>query len=187
MTALDAAGVFVRFPFSAGRPSAGNAIGSMVLSRRDPVTTSRDLAIGRTVHSMTVRVGDAQLQVVAVHPQAPSAPGLVDSWSAQIDALRDIVKQAKTPIALVGDLNASYLNPPYRRLVDAGLRDAHEVVGSGLTNSFPVGRLPIAVMRLDHALVSRDIAVRSVSNFRLPGSDHLGFITELAVGDDGAR
>jgi hypothetical protein len=36
-------------------------------------------------------------------------------------------------------------------------------------------------MRLDHALVNNDVGVVSVHNVSIPGSDHVGFVTELAI------
>jgi hypothetical protein len=36
-------------------------------------------------------------------------------------------------------------------------------------------------MRIDHALITSDIAVRSIRDVIVPGSDHRGFIVTLAV------
>jgi hypothetical protein len=37
-------------------------------------------------------------------------------------------------------------------------------------------------MRLDHAVVNDRVGVVSVHDYTVPGSDHRGFVTELAVG-----
>jgi hypothetical protein len=40
----------------------------------------------------------------------------------------------------------------------------------------------VPVMRLDHALVNDKVGVVSGHNVDIPGSDHVGFVTELAIG-----
>jgi endonuclease/exonuclease/phosphatase family metal-dependent hydrolase len=83
---------------------------------------------------------------------------------------------------VLGDFNADRDHAPFRRLLDTGLRDAHDERGRGLARTFP-SWLP--VLHLDHVLV-RDgngarVVVRDVREVRLPGSDHLTVVTDLAV------
>jgi hypothetical protein len=37
-------------------------------------------------------------------------------------------------------------------------------------------------MRLDHAVVNDRVAVDSVHDYTVPGSDHRGFVADLAIG-----
>jgi hypothetical protein len=55
-------------------------------------------------------------------------------------------------------------------------------VGQGLSRSWPNIAFPLPLMRLDHALVNDQVGVVSVRDIDIPGSDHIGFVTELAVG-----
>ena len=84
---------------------------------------------------------------------------------------------------MVGDFNSTRWNPPFGELLDSGLHDAHESVGQGLSRSWPnLGWPGVPLMRLDHALVNAEVGVVSVHDVDIPGSDHVGFVTELAVG-----
>jgi endonuclease/exonuclease/phosphatase (EEP) superfamily protein YafD len=178
---LRASGLFVTYPYQVLHPYTGGGIGSAILSKRPIERERSDLAARRLVHSVDVLVGTMSVQIVACHPQSPNNGSLVPSWIDQIQGLIDVSNKRTSPIVFAGDLNASYLNPPYRDLLATGLHDAHESRGIGFTNSFPIGRGPLPVTRLDHALVSDEIAVLHVGELTIPGSDHRGFVTQLAV------
>ena len=181
VSALRTAGVLDRFPHHVLFPAEGNATGSAILSKRPLVADHEYTAGRRSVHSVEVAVGTQRLEIVELHPQAPSAGLLLRSWSEQIRDHGLIVDRRKGPMVMAGDLNASYLNPPYRELLSHGLRDAHEVTGQGFSFSFPIDSGIPPVVRLDHALVTSDVAVLSVHDVTIPGSDHRAFITKLAV------
>ena len=63
-----------------------------------------------------------------------------------------------------------------------GVKITQRTVGKGLSRSWPNLGFPLPLMRLDHALVNDDVGVVSVHDVDIPGSDHIGFETELAVG-----
>jgi endonuclease/exonuclease/phosphatase (EEP) superfamily protein YafD len=169
------------YPYQVLNAYSGAGIGSALLSKLPIIDEHTDYAARRAVHSIDVLVGTTKTQIVAVHPQSPNNGSLVSSWRDQVAGLVDISKKRQTPIVFAGDLNSSYLNPPYRDLIATGLRDAHEARGIGFTNSFPMDRGPLPWTRLDHALVSDEIDVLSVAEVVVPGSDHRGFVTKLAV------
>ncbi len=181
--AFRTGGLLDQYRYQVLTPYDDAGIGSAILSTRPYFAEHADKAYGRVVHSIDIDVGGTLLQIVALHPQSPSSGELVSSWRLQIRELESIVDRRTGPIALVGDLNASYLHPPYRLLMkQTGLTDAHAAVGRGWTTSFPAdGGLIPRVTRLDHALVSNDLAVLSVRDMAIPGSDHSGFVTQLAV------
>jgi endonuclease/exonuclease/phosphatase (EEP) superfamily protein YafD len=173
--ALDA------YPHQVLNAYSGAGIGSIVMSKLPIVAEHTDYAARRAVHSIDVMVGSTKTRIVAVHPQSPNTASLVSSWRDQVAGLVDMSRKRTTPIVFAGDLNSSYLNPPYRDLIATGLRDAHEARGIGFTNSFPMDKGPLPWTRLDHALVSDEIDVLSVAEVVVPGSDHRGFVTKLAV------
>ena len=86
------------------------------------------------------------------------------------------------PAIVVGDLNATYWHPPFRRIQAAGWRDAHHVAGRALSSSWPDDKawLP-PIMRLDHALSTTRWSSLDVDDVELPGSDHRGFVVTVAV------
>jgi endonuclease/exonuclease/phosphatase family metal-dependent hydrolase len=179
--AMRSAGLLDRYPFQEMTPVKGAATGSGIISKLPFVSTHVDQAQARLVHSVDVVVGNQTVQIVELHPQAPSSGLMLDSWEKQIEGHALIVEKRQGPMVMIGDLNASYLHPPFRKLLSSGLRDAHELTGNGLTFSFPIGDRVPPVTRIDHALVTSELAVLSVDEVTIPGSDHRGFVTRLAV------
>ena len=175
------AGLLERYPFHEMTPVKGAATGSGIFSKLPIAAEYADQAQARLVHSVDVVVGNQTVRIVELHPQAPNSGPMLDSWEKQIEGHATIVDKRAGPMVLVGDLNASYLHPPFRQLLSHGLRDAHELAGEGLTFSYPLGSSVPPVTRIDHALITKEIAVLSVTELTIPGSDHRGFITRLAV------
>jgi endonuclease/exonuclease/phosphatase (EEP) superfamily protein YafD len=178
---MRSAGLLDRYPFQEMTPVKGAATGSGIFSKVPFAAKQVDKAQARLVHSVDVVVGNQTLQIVELHPQAPSAGTVLDSWRKQIEGHAPIVDKRQGPMVLIGDLNASYLHPPFRKLLSHGLRDAHELMGTGLTFSYPLGDRVPPVTRIDHALITNDIAALSLDEVTIPGSDHRAFVTRLAV------
>jgi endonuclease/exonuclease/phosphatase (EEP) superfamily protein YafD len=178
---MRSAGLLDRYPFQELTPVKGAATGSGIFSKLPFAAKHIDQAQARLVHSVDVVVGNQTVQIVELHPQAPSSGLVLDSWEKQIEGHAPIVDKRAGPMVMIGDLNASYLHPPLRTLLARGLRDAHELMGKGLTFSFPIGDRVPPVTRIDHALVTKEIAVLSVDEMTIPGSDHRGFVTRLAI------
>jgi endonuclease/exonuclease/phosphatase (EEP) superfamily protein YafD len=179
--AMRSAGLLDRYPFQTLKPLKGSSNGTGIFSKMPFVNERTDQAEARNVPSVDLVVGNQRLQIVALHPQAPSSGSVLASWRKQIEGHVPIVDKRSGPMVMIGDLNASYLHPPLRKLMAHGLRDAHELVGKGLTFSYPIGDRVPPVTRIDHALVTSEIAVLSVDEVTIPGSDHRGFVTRLAV------
>ncbi len=136
---------------------------------------------GRTdMPAATVVVGERRLRLLAVHVE--NAIRSREDWTRELETVKDEATAATGPVALVGDFNSTRWNPPFGDLLAAGLHDAHEATGQGLSRSWPNLGFPVPLMRLDHALVNDQVAVESVRDVDIPGSDHIGFVTELAVG-----
>jgi endonuclease/exonuclease/phosphatase (EEP) superfamily protein YafD len=178
---MRSAGLLDRFPFQTLKPLKGSSNGTGIFSKMPFVDERTDRAGARNVPSVDVMVGNQRLQIVALHPQAPSSGTVLTAWRNQIEGHGPIVDRRTGPMVLIGDLNSSYLHPPFRRLLSHGLRDAHELMGKGLTFSYPIGDRVPPVTRIDHALITNELAVLSVDEVTIPGSDHRGFVTRLAV------
>jgi endonuclease/exonuclease/phosphatase (EEP) superfamily protein YafD len=128
----------------------------------------------------TVVIGDRRLLLVGVH--VDNAIRDRDDWIHELETLKQRATTVTGPVAVVGDFNSTRWNPPFGDLLAAGLHDAHEAVGQGLSRSWPNLGFPLPLMRLDHALVNDQVGVVSVRDVDIPGSDHSGFLTELAIG-----
>ena len=135
----------------------------------------------RTLPRATVAVGAVDVRVLATHALPPVGP-LQPLWRASIAELANEVDDEPGAVVVAGDLNADRDHRVFRRLLGSGLRDASDELGRGPVRTWPAG-LPL--LHLDHVMV-RDgadgrVAVRGVREVRLPGSDHLAVVADLAV------
>jgi endonuclease/exonuclease/phosphatase (EEP) superfamily protein YafD len=81
---------------------------------------------------------------------------------------------------VIGDFNASYWHPDFRRVLDAGFVAAHTATGSGFSTSWPTTWPIPPFVRLDHALTTGGLVATEVEDFDVAGSDHLGMIVTVA-------
>jgi endonuclease/exonuclease/phosphatase (EEP) superfamily protein YafD len=183
--ALDAAGAFDRYT-TVDRVS-GSPFGELIMTRL-PVTASGRERFGEFfAPSVTVEVGDAEVQIVAVHAPAPAKRDpSTTRWWANLELMRQwTVRESRTrPIVLAGDFNASSWNEPMEGFTESGLHNAHDVLGDGLSASWA----PLSVastlgpmIRIDHCFYTDGVSARSIRNEETPGSDHTPFFATLAV------
>jgi endonuclease/exonuclease/phosphatase (EEP) superfamily protein YafD len=166
-----------RFPYRIEQPEP-RAGGSAIWSRFPLEQVSAPPALYPSTAAIVAAPEPVTLYVV--HPPNP----LIDlhDWLDELAGLAALAATAPPPTIVVGDLNATYWHPPFRRLLAAGWRDAHQLVGRGLSCSWPADRpwLP-PFLRLDHALVDRTLVVIGVDDVDLAGSDHHGLVVTAAI------
>lgn len=177
--AMENAGVDESYPFQVFAPPDPQLVTEAIYSRRpfrdvDEVTVSR-----AQFESATVGLGSTGLSLTAVHVDSARVDG--DEWEAELTQLARVAESTPGPLMLAGDFNATRWNPQFGALLDAGLADAHEARGKGLSFSWPAGAFRVPLMRLDHALVNHHVAVLGVHDFSVPGSDHRAFSVTVAV------
>ena len=183
--ALQNAGVEASFPYHVSQPDSFSARGAAVYARV-PVEAGPviDLDRGRKEPSAVFTLdGGTKVTIFAIHLVSPYARSREERWRDNFTRLVDAVPTVRGPFVFAGDFNATRWHPFFGKLLDAGLTDAHERNGKGLTRSWPADRphgVP-PVMRLDHALMSAGVAATAVRDLSIPGSDHRGFIVDLAV------
>jgi endonuclease/exonuclease/phosphatase (EEP) superfamily protein YafD len=174
-----------RFPYRIEHPEE-KAGGSAMWSR---YPLSEVAAPPATYLSTAAAVAAPEpMTLFVVHPPNPLVD--LDPWLGELASLASMATTAPSPAIVVGDFNATYWHPPFRRLLGAGWRDAHLAAGRGFSCSWPADRswLP-PFLRLDHALVDTSLAVVSVTDVDLAGSDHHGLVVDVAVNQSaqGAR
>ncbi len=181
LAALDRAGVLDSFTHRVLDPQTGY-FGSALLSRL-PLSDGRvlDLA-GSPVTAGRVETPAGPVLVVSVHLLNPGAGAQLGRWRDQLYALGDLVAGSPIPMVLAGDFNATLDHPALRGLLRAGLRDAFCVAGRALGATWPRWSAPMApVMRLDHLLVTSEVAVTGFRTLVSAGSDHDRVVADLAV------
>jgi endonuclease/exonuclease/phosphatase (EEP) superfamily protein YafD len=124
--------------------------------------------------------GNRSLSIVAVHVPAPW-PGSAQRWVAALAELGQVVGLETRPVVVAGDLNATWDHRPFRDLMATGLRDAAIEAGHGWARTWPSARRAVPFLRLDHILISGDVAVAAYRTGPGQGSDHRSVMAELGV------
>ena len=145
-------------------------------------------AQGHAYLAARVSLPGGPVDVLAVHTYAPVLRGTGPLWRESFATLEGVVDRLQAPIVAAGDYNATLGPHPYRAfLARTGLRDAHTAAGRGLARSFPTvpGWLPLLGL-IDRVAISPELAVASVREVALPGSDHLAVLSTLVVRPPGS-
>jgi endonuclease/exonuclease/phosphatase (EEP) superfamily protein YafD len=181
-TPTHAGGLYVSplgadYPYRIEYPES-TAGGSALWSRHALTELAAPSALYKSI-AATVDV-DGGVDVYVVHPPNPLEN--LGHWHDEIHGLERLVSGNDSRSIILGDFNATFWHPPFRRLLAAGWRDAHVLVGRGFSSSWPNDRrlLP-PFLRLDHALVDNSLAITEVVDVDLPGSDHRGFVVSVEV------
>ncbi|WP_433391141.1 endonuclease/exonuclease/phosphatase family protein [Micromonospora sp. KLBMP9576] len=132
-------------------------------------------------HGTVAVPGAPAIRVESAHPSAPYAVDQVGHWRTDLAAQPPATPGGPLGI-LAGDFNATLDHGPLRALLDTGYVDAADQVGAGLVGTWgPYDGDWIPPVTIDHVLVDRRIAVRSVAVHRVPGSDHRAVLAELRL------
>jgi endonuclease/exonuclease/phosphatase (EEP) superfamily protein YafD len=174
---LRAAPVAAAYPHRIEMPAA-LASGTALWSRHpvrpgDPPATRHHTVVG------DVAGPSATVRVVVVHTQSPVVHH--GQWSDDLTVLARLAPDR--PAVMTGDFNAAWWHPEFRQVLASGWRDVHQVVGRGLSASWPVDRgITPPFIRLDHALVNDGLVVERVTDLDIPGSDHRGLLISVRRG-----
>ena len=181
--ALDAAGVRDRYEIRVH--TEGRPFGELLMARLPARDAGVEMIGGQRVPAATVAVGGVELRVHAVHVNAPKSASRRHLWRRNLDGLGAAAASGTIPALYAGDFNSAPWHGPFRRLLARRLVDAHDALGRGLSRSWtPDPPWPSwlgPVMRLDHALVTDGLHPTSLREVVVSGSDHRGFVVEVAV------
>jgi endonuclease/exonuclease/phosphatase family metal-dependent hydrolase len=100
---------------------------------------------------------------------------------SQADAVALDLRGRKRPVIFAGDLNAPERSLVIQRLIEAGLRDAFSTAGTGYgyTYGHALRHLGFSFLRIDHILVSEEIAVAGCFVGGAEASPHRPVIADL--------
>ena len=90
-------------------------------------------------------------------------------------------RDGSEPVLLVGDFNATVYHPRFDDLLDTGLTDAHSARGRGFTGTWPRDQPFPPLLRIDHALSSKELVPVKATYGTGRGSDHRPIIVEYAL------
>ncbi len=169
-----------KYPFSYPQARMGN-FGIAVYSKIpfDSVGHVDSPPLNHPTIITTVTVGKEKLTLISSHPTIPLGKRLYSARNQQFDNLIDLVQAADKPTILLGDFNATVWDPQLKNLVKStGLANARR--GFGILPTWPT-HMPIAMIPIDHVLVSESIAVGNMKTGKSIGSDHLPLIVTISL------
>jgi endonuclease/exonuclease/phosphatase (EEP) superfamily protein YafD len=124
-------------------------------------------AVVRTVHG--------PVRVLCVHATSPGSYWHFRQRNAQLERLAGLINASTLPTVLVGDLNTVTWDHALGRLCRrAGLHEHPEC-----TNATWPSLAGMALIPLDHVLVTAQLHVSSLDSFRIAGSDHRGLMAVI--------
>ncbi len=168
------------YPYAYAAPRHGN-FGIAAFSRIpfDSIKHIESPPLGYPTILATITINGKQLSIISSHPTNPLGQRMHDARNEQLQSIAGLVDQLAGEVILLGDLNASVWDIHLRQLEGStGLRNVRE--GFGVLPSWPTF-LPFAMIPIDHALVSKGIAVTDVRTGRKIGSDHLPLVVTLVL------
>ncbi len=182
VAALQVAGLDDLLPhrFLAPTPTGGAGAG---IYSRFPVSAGRKLdGFGPTNLTATLDTGPGRpLILYAVHP-APPYLTPAPAWAAELERLDAELESVSgtAPVVVSGDFNATYSHTRFRGLLDDGYVHAADRVGGGLVPTYPADRRYPALVGIDHIL-TRGATATALERIELPGSDHHGLVAGIRL------
>ena len=168
------------FPFSYTAAREDN-FGSAMWSRLPLVAAFHvdSPPLGYPTLIATTRMGGTDLTLISTHPVNPLGRDNFAARNLQLDSVIELVAQASGEVVLLADLNASVWGRHYRHFqASTGLRNARR--GNGILPTWPTF-MPIAMIPIDHVLVSSGIGVTEIKTGPRIGSDHLPLIVTVVL------
>ncbi len=174
------------YPYNYAEPREGN-FGIAMFSRvaLDSATHVDSPPLNYPTIVATLTINSKLLTIINTHPTIPISSTLYEARNEQLRSVADIARNAQGAVLLTGDFNTSVWSRHYRTLEEStGLRNTRR--GFGILPTWPTF-VPFAMIAIDHALASNDLAVVGTRTGARFGSDHLPLIVELAVGQESVR
>lgn len=119
------------------------------------------------------------ITLISSHPPPPINRQLYIARNTQLNEIARVVTTINNPIILIGDLNVSMWSADYQKLErETGLKNARK--GFGILPTWPT-QLPVAMIPIDHCLLSSAFNVDDIRNGEDIGSDHLPLVMTLLL------
>jgi endonuclease/exonuclease/phosphatase (EEP) superfamily protein YafD len=173
------------YPYRYLEPLTGNF--GIALYSRLPLVSATHVSsppLGHPTIVTTLEFDGELLTLVSSHPTIPVRAALREARDEQINSLAELADALDGNVVLSGDFNTTLWERVYRQLEQrTGLRNVRR--GVGLLPTWPTF-LPIAMIPIDHVLVSERVHVVAARTGARIGSDHLPLVVTLSL-DPGPR
>jgi endonuclease/exonuclease/phosphatase (EEP) superfamily protein YafD len=122
-----------------------------------------------------VPAAEQRVRLLVVHATSPTSLRHHQRRNAQLRELSTLIADSHLPTVLVGDLNTVHWDEAFRALcVGSGSRP---VVPASSRTWPAIG--PLALIPLDHLLLSPGMGYSSLALCDIPGSDHRGLVADI--------
>lgn len=130
-----------------------------------------------------VQTNDGPVRILSVHATSPISYGHFQRRNAMLKHLASAIDVRTMPTVLVGDLNTVHWDRAYRNF---HTRSGLQPVNGPAMRTWPsIG--PIALIPLDHLMISPGLGATDVQRFTIPGSDHRGLVADIHLPTDVQR
>lgn len=162
-------GLSAAYPYCRSVPG-NNCYGIALFSRSPFLRIETASLLGRPILCAEVSTPAGPVRLLSVHATSPGSYAHFRERNAQLGALAAIVNDRSMPLVLFGDLNTVSWDHALIKLCQrTGLRE-HE---DNTDATWPsLGGL--ALIPLDHILVTDELAITRLDMFTISGSDHRG-------------
>jgi len=147
-----------------------------------PFTQSRIIYIGDAeVPSVIADIETAfgNFTLLATHPPPPAGAAYSRLRNGQLEGLPNVIREAVSPVLLLGDLNVTPWSPHFTRLLrESGLKDSSQ--GRGVQPTWP-SYFPLLLIPIDHCLYSPRISILNKQIGPSVGSDHYPVIVDFLI------
>ena len=168
------------YPYSRTMPREDN-FGIAIYSKY-PVVRGEIRQVGKADIPSAIaelQLPDGLLTVIATHPLPPGGRENARLRDDHLARLPELVKQANSPVLMLGDLNATPWCSHFKRLLrEAGLRDSSQ--GRGVLGTWPT-YFPVFLIPIDHCLHTAGIHVTSRATRPNVGSDHYPVVVDFVL------
>jgi endonuclease/exonuclease/phosphatase (EEP) superfamily protein YafD len=164
------------YPYARIEPRS-NCYGIALFSRLPFERVSTKFLDGTPLIEAWFNVGGRSVRVISVHATSPISYEHFHQRNRQLDGLVPIVAATAIPTILVGDLNTVPWDGAFGRFCSRSGLQATQVKGSRTWPSLG----PLALIPLDHVLLSGRASATSITSFHVPGSDHRGLLAEIKL------
>ena len=174
-----------RWPHYIGVPQ-DDSFGIAIYSRLPLENATAQLPLGEGFIPQikaTVQLGDKPIDLYNIHLLPPRTLWYTTEHRLEFADLLKHLHQQQGAYVIAGDFNFTTTSPQAAALHERGLKDVHDIAGSGLGLTWPVNGvvryMPVPGIRFDHVYLSEELTAPEAAMGVGPGSDHRPIITTI--------